>query len=202
LNIKLNTKLKGKNMKTNYCTKRRILPWVALLLAQAVWVSAYAADTDENRGQLSAADYKFAREAARGGIYEVNLGNMAAVNSRNSAVQQFGQRMARDHGKAGQDLAQIVSRKGGSLPSDPSSKQQREVDRLQKLSGHEFDRAYMAEMVRCHKADEKAFKKASEEVQDPDLKSFAATTLTTVRDHLKMAQELDENVGRELSQNP
>jgi putative membrane protein len=60
----------------------------------------------------------------------------------------------------------------------------------------------MASMVRAHKADEKAFKKASEEVQDPDLKAFAANTLMIVQSHLKMAEDLENSVKSELSQNP
>ena len=56
-------------------------------------------------------------------------------------------------------------------------------------------------MVKCHKADEKAFTRASEDLQDADLKAFATTTLTMVRDHLKMAEDLDESVKHELSMN-
>jgi putative membrane protein len=188
-------------MNTHYHKKFRILPCLAMILAQVAMASAYAADSDENQGQLSASDYKFAREAAGGGMLEVNLGNMAAANSKNSAVQQFGLRMAKDHGKAGQDLEQIVSRKGASLPSQLPAKQQKEVDHLAKLSGPEFDKAYMALMVHCHKSDEKAFKRASENVQDPDLRAFAATTLTIVQEHLKMAEDLDESTKHEVSRN-
>jgi len=171
------------------------------MVTQFALVSTYAADTDENRGQISAADYKFVKAAACGGMLEVNLGNTASANSRNTAVQQFGQHMVKDHGKAGQDLEQIVSRKGASLPSQLTTWQQKEVDRLAKLSGSEFDKAYVAFMVKCHKADEKAFKRAFEDLQDPDLKAFAATTLTMVQDHLKMAEDLDESIKHDLSIN-
>jgi putative membrane protein len=188
-------------MKTNYHKTLRLLPCLAMMIAQTALVSTYAADTDENRGELSAADYKFARAAACGGMLEVNLGNMAVANSKNTGVQQFGQRMVKDHGRAGQDLQQIASRKGASLPTQVTARQQKEVDRLAQLSGPEFDKAYMAFMVKCHKADEKDFQQASEEAQDPDLKAFATTTLTMVQDHLKMAEELDQNIKHEISMN-
>ena len=115
-------------MNTNYHKTFRVLPCMAIIVAQFALVSAYAADTDENRGQISAADYKFVKAAACGGMLEVNLGNVAAANSKNAAVQQFGLHMATDHGKAGQDLAQIASRKGASLPSQLTTAQQKEVD--------------------------------------------------------------------------
>jgi putative membrane protein len=172
-----------------------------MLVAQVAFVSAYAADANDNPGQLSSSDYKFAREAARGGMFEVNLGNVAIANSKNTEVQQFGQQMVKDHGAAGQKLQGIASQKGATLPTQLTEKQQKEVDKLTKLSGPEFDKAYLSCMIRAHKADERAFKKASEDIQDPDLKAFAADTLNIVRDHLKMAEDLDVSVKKELSVN-
>jgi putative membrane protein len=189
-------------MNINYCKKAvGLLPVLGLIVAQAAVISAYAADSDENRGQLSTGDYKFAREAATGGTFEVTLGNEAATKSSNTAVQQFGQHMVQDHGKAGQDLAQIASRKGAAWPSELPARKQKEVDRLSRLSGPDFDKAYMSCMVKAHKADEKLFKRASENAQDPDLKVFAANTLVIVQDHLKMAEDLDANLKHQMSSN-
>lgn len=174
------------------CFNRTLmLTGLLLSLSSAPLTSIYArGDTNEMRGQLSSADYKFAKAAACGGAMEVSLGKIAMEKSGNSAVQQFGQRMVTDHGKAGQDLAQVASRKGMSLPSEPSASQQKEIDKLSKLSGPAFDKAYLRLMVRDHKEDEKEFRRASENAQDPDLKSFATTTLPIIQDHLKMAEEL------------
>ena len=188
-------------MNIDYYKQSRMLLGAALIVAQAALVSTYAGETSENRGQLSAADYKFAKAAACGGTMEVNLGKLAAEKSSNVSVQQFGQRMVTDHGKAGQELEQIASRKGASLPTQLTTGHQKEIDRLGKLSGSEFDKAYMNLMVRDHKADEKEFKRASEHLQDPDLKAFAASTLTVVQDHLKMAEDLAGTLKHEVSMN-
>ena len=130
---------------------------------------------------------------------EVSLGKVAADKAVNFGVRQFGRRMLTDHGKIGQDLAKIASSKGASLPSEPAAGQQMETEKLAKLSGPEFDKAYMALMVRDHKANEKEFKRASEKVQDPEFKAFAATTLTVVQDHLKMAEDLAASLRHEVS---
>lgn len=183
-------------MKTNLKTLAA-LPLAVLMTTFAV--SAFAADVNDNPGQLTPADYKFAKEAARGGQFEVNLGNVAQSNSKNAPVQQFGQHMVADHTKAGQDLQAIAARKGATLPADLTSHQQKEIDKLSKLTGPEFDKAYMAVMVRAHKMDEKLFTKASEDVQDGDLKAFAGNTLTIVQSHLKMAEDLDQTVKGEVS---
>ena len=188
-------------MNMHYCKRWLALPGLALIAAQAILMPTPAAAADENQGRLSAADYKFAQEAARGGTMEANLGKIAAQRSSNPAVQQFGHRMVTDHGQAGQELAQIAASKGALLPVELKPGQQREMDRLARLSGPVFDQAYMKLMVRDHKEDVKEFKRASEDAQDPDLKAFAAKTLTVIQEHLTMAEDLDKDIRHEISAN-
>lgn len=188
-------------MKTSSLKLIRLVPCMVMLAGLVAFNTARASDTDENRGQLNSSDYKFAKEAASGGMFEVNLGNMASANSKNAQVQQFGQRMVKDHTQANDNLKQIAERKGATLPTQLTSHQQREVDRLAKMSGPEFDKAYMSLMVRAHKSDERLFKKASEDAQDADIKNFASTTLTMVQEHLKLAQDLETSVKNEVSFN-
>ena len=175
------------------------VPAAAFVAVQLALGSAQAADTPDNRGQFKSSDYKFAKAAACGGMMEVNLGKIAAERSTNGAVQQFGQRMMRDHGKAGEDLQQIATRYGATLPSEPSSGQQKEIDKLNRLSSAEFDKAYINLMVKDHKEDAKEFKKASEDVKNSDLKSFAAATFVIVQDHLKMAVDLEQDLKQKMA---
>ncbi len=169
------------------------------LLALASVSGVRAADT-ENRGQLSNSDYKFAVEATRGGTAEVSLGQLAAQKATDPAVRQFAQRMVQDHTKANQQLAQILTQKGVAIPTATSSSEQRELDRLQKLSGADFDKAYMDHMLKDHKKDVREFQRTAQSGQDTDLKAFAANTLPVLQDHLKMAQDLDATVRNEKSQ--
>ena len=53
-------------------------------------------------------------------------------------------------------------------------------DRLAKLKGAEFDRAYMREMVQDHDKDVKAFRQHAQSGTDPDVKQFAQKTLPTI----------------------
>lgn len=66
-------------------------------------------------------------------------------------------------------------------------------DRLSKLSGDAFDKAYMADMVKDHKSDVAAFRNESKTGKDPQVRSFAADTLPTLEDHLKNAQKVAPN---------
>ena len=138
----------------------------------------------------SAADSKFMKEAADGGMAEVELGKLASEKASSSEVKQFGQRMVEDHGKANDELKQLATQKHVDLPAEPSAKHKATKARLEKLSGEQFDKAYVADMLKDHKKDVAAFEKQSRSAKDPDLKSFAAKTLPTLQDHLKQVQGL------------
>ncbi len=168
---------------------------LTICLMQAAVAALHAGDTTDSKGQLSASDYKFAKAAAEGGKMEVDLGKIAAQKSSNPSVQQFGQRMVTDHGKAGDKLKEIASKNGATLPAELTASQQKEVDRLNALSGEEFDKQYVALMVHDHKKDLKEFQHAAKTAENPDLKEFAATTATTIQEHLTMIEDISKQLG-------
>src|SRR5947207_611368 len=81
--------------------------------------------------------------AARGGVGEVQLGQLAAQKAQSDEVKQFGQRMVSDHSKANDKLKQVATQKNINLPTEMDSSSKREYDKLQKLSGAQFDREYV-----------------------------------------------------------
>jgi putative membrane protein len=136
-------------------------------------------------------------EAMEGGQMEVELGKLAEQKASRDAVKQFGQRMATDHAKAGQELAQLAAGKGVEVPTQPARKTQVEKDRLSKASGSTFDREYVKMMVKDHEEDVAAFKRESQQAQDPDLKAWVAKTLPTLEDHLKSIKQIESQVARQ-----
>jgi putative membrane protein len=141
------------------------------------------------------ADEAFAKEAAIGGILEVDLGNLAKQNAANADVKQFGDRMVTDHSKANDELKQWASSHNVTLPADLDAKHKAVMDRLSKLNGAAFDKAYMKNMVSDHKEDVAKFKKESTSGKNADLKAWAGKTLPTLQDHLKMAEDTAAKVG-------
>jgi putative membrane protein len=142
------------------------------------------------KGGMAASDRKFVMEVARGGMAEVELGKLAAEKGSSDAVKQFGKRMADDHGKASAELKKFADKKGLTLPTDLDPKHKQLRDRLAKLNGADFDKAYANEMVKDHKKDVADFKREAKAAKDPDLKSWAGKTLPTLEDHLKQAQDM------------
>lgn len=159
------------------------------------------ADTTENRGQLSKSDYKFACDAARGGLMEVRAGELARDKGSDPAVKQFGQRMVTDHGKANAQLQKIAAQKGATLPADLAAKDQRHLEHLQSLSGADFDKAYAKDMLSDHEKDVKDFQKEAQSADDPDIKTFASTTAPVLEQHLQQARDMVTEVKGKTAQN-
>ncbi|MEO8627682.1 MAG: DUF4142 domain-containing protein [Betaproteobacteria bacterium] len=171
---------------------------VALALPLATIVQNASADQTtaaSTDSKVSAADRKFMRNAAMDGMAEVELGRIASQNGASDQVKQFGQHMVDDHGKANDELKSLAQTKGVSLPEKTDSKHTKLIAHMQKLSGAAFDRAYVSEMLKDHKADVAAFNKESTHANDADLKAFAAKTTPTLKSHLQMAQQTSAAVG-------
>ena len=146
---------------------------------------------------LTASDRKFLQEAAQGSKAEVATGKLAESKGSSDVVKQFGQRMVTDHQKAFEEASKIASNKGVTVPSEPTKAQQRDAAKLEKLSGTEFDREYAQMMVSDHKKDVSDFRKQAKSAKDPAVRNFAATTLPTLEEHLKMAQDMENAVQKE-----
>lgn len=135
-------------------------------------------------------DKTFVKKAAEGGLAEVELGQLATQKASSEEVKKFGQRMVDDHTKANDQLKDVAAQKHIDLPTEPSAKDKATKARLEKLSGEQFDRAYMRDMVMDHKTDVSEFARESQSAKDPALKNFARQTLPTLRQHLKEAEKL------------
>jgi len=155
-----------------------------------------ASPMSSTSGQLSSSDESFLRRAAAGGAAEVELGNLAKDRATDPEVKQFAEKMVTDHSKANEELKRLAQKKGVAISDMPDSKSKREMDRLSKLSGAEFDKAYAKLMVSDHEKDVSEFEKESKNAKDTDVREFASKTLPTLQDHLRMAREDNSKVAK------
>ncbi|MBV8710108.1 MAG: DUF4142 domain-containing protein [Acidobacteriaceae bacterium] len=138
-------------------------------------------------------DKKFLRDAALGGMTEVELGKLATQKSSRDDVKQFGQKMVDDHTKANDRLKQIAGQENIPVPDTLDSKHQSRIDKLSKLSGADFDKAYIKDQLKDHQTDVREFNTEAQSGTDPNIKSFAANTLPTLQHHLDMVKDLNKS---------
>lgn len=145
-------------------------------------------------------DSDFVKNAAQGGMAEIELGQLAQQKATNPLVKQFADRMVNDHGKANDQLKQLAEQKNMALPQDLDQRDALTKARLEKLSGKKFDHAYMRSMVKDHEKDVAEFQLASKNATDPAIKNFASETLPTLRDHLKEAEKIAPTTSKATEQ--
>jgi len=149
-----------------------------------------ASMSSKSASKLSASDKKFVRDAAQGGMAEVELGKLATEKASSDDVKKFGQRMVDDHTKAGDQLKQVASSEGVQLPQGLSAKDKLTKERLSKPSGEQFHKSYTASMAQDRTQDVAALQRERKSGSDPAVKDFASQTLPTLQDHLKQAKEI------------
>jgi putative membrane protein len=142
-----------------------------------------------------ASDKNFMVTAAEGAMLEVRLGEIAKKKGGTQQVRDFGAMMVTDHGKAGDNLKVIAAKYGVALPSELNAENQAILNRLSRLSGDAFDKAYINEMVKAHSKDASAFEVASKKAKDRDLKAFAQQTLPVIKMHLQHIKGMANRAG-------
>ena len=145
--------------------------------------------TKAKMGSVSAADKKFAMNAARGGIAEVEAGKLAADKATSDTLKAYGQQMVDEHTAANDKLKTIAEGKGLILPTAPAAKDAAAIAKMSKLSGAAFDRAYKKFAVISHMDAYKVFSTEVSMGKDSDIKGFAKETLPTVKMHLTHAKQ-------------
>jgi putative membrane protein len=146
-------------------------------------------------GTLGSADRQFMTRAAMMDMAEIQTGRLAVSQGASESVRQFGQRMIDDHTRTSQQLMQMASAAGFTPPQTLDEKHQAAAAKLSGLTGAEFDRAYMKQMVKDHQEAVSLYQRQSTRGTMPELRSFASATLPALQEHLTMARSIAGGSG-------
>lgn len=146
--------------------------------------------------EVSKKDKKFAKCAAKDGLMEVQISQLALAKASDSEVKKHAQMMIDDHTKTNEELKGVASKKGIVLPTALTMKQQKCYDKMAKLDGKAFDKKYSKYMVKDHKKALWLFKKEAKKGKDSDLKSWANGKVATLESHKKMWEETCKDVKK------
>lgn len=144
--------------------------------------------------KVARGDRKFIEEAANSGMFEVQVGQLAASKASDANVKSFASMLVDHHTAANNELVKIANARGVELPAAPKRALRRDIEKLGKKNGAEFDRDFVRNVgIKAHEKDIKMFEKASKDVKDAELKAFVDKTLPVLREHLAAAEKLPES---------
>lgn len=164
---------------------------------QQIPSSPSAQDSAPNSGDVGQImeDKMFLRKAAEGGIAEVKLGQLAAQKASSDDVKAFGQKMVDDHTKLNNQMAQVADSLGVMLPKSMNKEDQAEYDKLNGLSGNDFDMEYLSFMVKDHHKDLHEFRMEAASRADQTLHDAVVQAEGIIHDHTVMVDKLARAKG-------
>jgi putative membrane protein len=144
-------------------------------------------------------DAEFAQKAAMGGKHEVDGARFAVGKAQNAELKAFANRLIKDHTAANNELSTLMKNKKipmgmGMEKKDEATKDQPGNESWRSATGAAFDRAYVDHLVQEHEKTITLFETEVSSGSDAQLKAFATKTLPTIKDHLKVAQDLQKKL--------
>jgi putative membrane protein len=133
---------------------------------------------------------------------DIDAGKIAKSKSKNKEVQQFAQQMITDHGAVNKQ-ASALAKKLGVKPADNDTSKalkkgaQQNVANLKKLSGAQFDKAYVGHEVEYHQQVLDAIDKVLiPSAQNAELKGLIEKVRPAFQAHLDHAKHIQAELGK------
>jgi putative membrane protein len=124
----------------------------------------------------------------------IALGQLATQRTKNKQVKEFGSKMVEDHKKISREAEQLASTHGVPLSSKLTPEDKQKVDEMSKMSGHEFDRAYMNFALHNHETTLEQFQHHIETMRYPDLRAWFTSTLPILKAHRDEARSVKSSL--------
>lgn len=139
---------------------------------------------------LDAADVKFVKHESAAGMAVVKIGELGVTKAERPEVKAFAEMIVTDHTKANEELKALAATKGVELSSVIDPKHAETLQTLEKSSGAEFDKEFLAAVVTGHKKCVSNFETAATDSKDADVKAWANKMLPGLKTHLEKAKDL------------
>ena len=167
-------------------TVKSICCGVAGLAFTLVPLAARAAATDD--------DKKFLATAAQSDQNEIALSQVAEQKATNPAVKAYAEKMISEHTKMTSSMKPYAEQWGLTPPTGPDADHQKELDKLNGLSGNDFDKEYIDQMVTDHSKALSAFTSEAKDTKDLKFRASVIKGKTAVAAHKNMAYDLKKKL--------
>jgi len=137
---------------------------------------------------VGAGDAHFMRFAAQAGLAEVASSEVAQSRASLTETREFAARMVAEHSQQAGELQALAARFGVTLPTEPDPASQLDLADLNALSGDAFDLAYLEVQVDAHAVTLRAFKTEARHGKNACVRSWAASYVPILVDHLQEAK--------------
>lgn len=139
-------------------------------------------------------DKKFLAFAAQGDQDEIAVSELAEQKATNPDVKAFAHKMVTEHKQMTAGMKPFAEKWGMTPPMGPDADHQKEIDKLNGLSGADFDKRYIDDMVSDHATALDKFTTEAKDTKDPAFKQAVIGGKTKVAAHKNMAYDLKKKM--------
>jgi putative membrane protein len=157
-------------------------------------VGAIALMTANVQAQASDDDKQFLAKAAQSDVNEIKLSQLAEKKASNPAVKSFAEKMVTEHKKLSASMKPFADSWSITPPTDLDDDHKQEYSKLNGLSGADFDKEYMEQMVSDHGKALDAFTSEAKDTKDAKFKAAVLKGKTVVAAHKNMAYDLEKKL--------
>jgi len=139
-------------------------------------------------------DSAFVTGAIQASQTEIEMCTLALDKSQSEAIRALAQTMIDEHSALGRELEQLAQQKRIARATQPDAQHASALQKMGKLSDHDFDRAFIEQNLKDHETQLHAAQQCASQEQDRDVKALAQKAEQMFAKHLKMVQALDEKL--------
>ena len=141
-------------------------------------------------GRPRTPDGAFVAAAAQSGLAGVTLGRIALEKSSRPEVKKIAQDMVELGERMNADVKPLLKAQHLAAPIEMDTRQKKAHEWLLKLSGSDFDRAFVSSMAAARTTETMVFQRAADRAHDPVLKAWAAKTLPILQEQQEALTKL------------
>lgn len=139
-------------------------------------------------------DKRFLGQVTQASLLNIEMGKLAQEKSSNEAVKEFGKKMVTDHQRGLAIFKKVADRDGVTVEMQLDAKHKERLDKLAKLSGAEFDRAYIKDQLKSHQRMVSYFQSEADNSTESIASKMANNMLPAVQKHLNEAKDLNKTL--------
>jgi putative membrane protein len=144
------------------------------------------------------ADQSFVRKTMENDQAQIQLCQLAEQKSSSADVKQFSQQMVKVHTELDSQLQPAAKQLDVDHPKGPSKKEKKELERLQALSGQDFDSAYLQDMSLEQQESLKQFNDEAKNNNGGSLQQAATQDTPVLTQHYQLLEKIAQTHSVEL----
>jgi putative membrane protein len=135
----------------------------------------------------------FIRDAVQSNLAKIELGKLAQENAQSAEVKSYGQTLVTEHSTSNEQALKVAKQIGINAPTELNVSQKSAYDKIAKLSGRAFERAFVNAIIMDYKTNVMRFKNEAKKKNDP-VADFANQTLPLLKKNLEAAEKLKSDI--------